>query len=46
MKPRRSDPPLTSLYTEAPIAVLYRGEEDEEKLVVKGPIRLHRIESS
>lgn len=45
MKPRWFDPPLESLYTEAPTAVLYRGEEDEEKLVVKGPVRLHRIDS-
>jgi hypothetical protein len=45
MKPRRCDPPLESLYTEAPTSVLYRGEEDEEKLVVKGPVRLHRIDS-
>ena len=45
MKPRWFDPPLDSLYTEAPTTVLYRGEEDDGKFDVKGPVRLHRFES-
>ncbi|MBK9246091.1 MAG: hypothetical protein IPM30_14855 [Burkholderiales bacterium] len=43
MRPRWFDPPLESLYTEAPASVVYRGEDDEDKFLIKGPIRLHRL---